>query len=155
MNGANDVLKLCQQITPDESLVTQFDPSIAKQVLLSYLNTHPQQVSGVITAGPFSSGVFQAFQQAGKTVPVITNNGLDVGGLAYWIQHKSSYNGVALVNTPNGLGTAVTTVAHRMLLGDGVKINTLSIAPPVVTNTDLAKYVTIDPSWTRSVRPAM
>ncbi len=148
MNGANNVLKLCPQITTDESLVTQFDPSIAKQVLLSYLNTHPQPVAGVITAGPFSSGAFQAFQQAGRTVPVITNNGLDIGGLSYWIQHKSTYNGVALVNTPNGLGTAVTTVAHKMLLGDGVKLNTLAITPPVVTGADLAKYVTIDPSWT-------
>jgi ABC-type sugar transport system substrate-binding protein len=148
LNGTKDVTKLCPQITVNDSLVTQFDPSVAKQVLLSYLNTHPTPVSGVFTAGPFSAGAFQAFQQAGKTVPIISNNGLDVGGLAYWIQHESSYNGVALVNTPNGLGTAVTTVVHKMLNGDGVKINTLSIAPPVVTSTELSKYVTIDPSWT-------
>jgi ABC-type sugar transport system substrate-binding protein len=148
MNGANAALRLCPQITTNESLVTQFDPSIAKQVLLGYLSTHPEPVAGVITAGPFSSGAFQAFQQAGKTVPVITNNGLDVGGLAYWVQHKSSYNGVALVNTPNGLAYAVTQVVRKMLAGDGVKLNTLAITPPVVTNADLAKYVTIDPSWT-------
>jgi ribose transport system substrate-binding protein len=148
LNGTQAVLKLCPQITLNDSLVTQFDPSIAKQVLLSYLNTHPQPVAGVFTAGPFSSGVFQAFQQAGRTVPVISNNGLDVGGLSYWIQHKSGYNGVALVNTPNGLGYAVTQVVHKMLLGDGVKINTLAITPPVATNADLSKYVTIDPSWT-------
>jgi ABC-type sugar transport system substrate-binding protein len=148
LNGTKDVIKLCPQVTLNDSLVTQFDPSVAKQVLLSYLNTHPTPVSGVFTAGPFSAGAFQAFQQAGKSVPIIANNGLDVGGLAYWIQHESSYNGVALVNTPNGLGTAVTTVVHKMLLGDGVKLNTLSIAPPVVTTADLSKYVTIDPSWT-------
>ena len=148
LNGTKDVLKLCPQMTLDDSLVTQFQAPVAKQVLLGYLNTHPQQVAGVIPAGPFSSGIFQAFQQSGKTVPVIANNGLDVGGLAYWIQHESSYNGIAVVNTPNGLGTAVTTVAHKMLEGDGVKINTLSIVPPVVTGSDLSKYVTIDKSWT-------
>jgi ribose transport system substrate-binding protein len=148
MNGANDVLKLCPQVTTNESLVTQFQASIAKQQVLSYLNTHPQAVSGVITAGPFTSGVIEAFQQAGRTVPVITNNGLDVGGLAYWIQHKSTYNGVALANTPNGLAYATDQVAHMMLIGDGVKINTLSIDPPLVTNSDLSTYVTIDPGWT-------
>jgi len=148
LNGTKDVTKLCPQITLNDSLVTQFDPSIAKQVLLSYLNTHPQPVAGVIPAGPFSAGIFQAFQQSGKTVPVVANNGLDVGGLSYWIQHESSYKGVAVANTPNGLGTAVTTVAHKMLEGDGVKINTLSIVPPVVTSADLSKYVTIDKSWT-------
>jgi len=148
MNGANDVLKLCSGITTNESIVTQFQASIAKQQVLSYLNTHPQSVSGVVTAGPFTSGVIQAFQQAGRTVPVVTNNGLDEGGLAYWYQHKSTYHGVALANTPNGLAYATTQVAHMMLLGDGVKINTLSIDPPLVTNTDLTKYVTIDPSWT-------
>jgi len=147
-NGANDVLKLCPQITTNESIVTQFQPSIAKQQVLSYLNTHPQTVAGVITAGPFTSGVIQAFQQAGRTVPVITNNGLDDGGLAYWVQHKSSFNGVALANTPNGLAYATVQVAHMMLEGDGVKINTLSIDPPLATNANLTQYVTIDPSWT-------
>jgi len=147
-NGANDVLKLCPQVTTNESLVTQFQASIAKQQVLSYLNTHPQPVSGVITAGPFTSGVIEAFQQAGRTVPVITNNGLDVGGLAYWIQHKSTYNGVALANTPNGLAYATDEVAQMMLIGDGVKINTLAIDPPLVTNANLATYVTIDPGWT-------
>jgi ribose transport system substrate-binding protein len=148
MNGANDVLKLCSGITTNESIVTQFQASIAKQQVLSYLNTHPQTVSGVITAGPFTSGVIEAFQQAGRTVPVVTNNGLDEGGLAYWVQHKSSYNGVALANTPNGLAYATTQVAHMMLQGDGVKINTLSIDPPLATNANLTTYVTIDPSWT-------
>jgi ribose transport system substrate-binding protein len=148
MNGANDVLKLCSGVTTNESIVTQFQASIAKQQVLSYLNTHPQTVSGVITAGPFTSGVIQAFQQAGRTVPVVTNNGLDEGGLAYWVQHESTYNGVALANTPNGLAYATVQVAHKMLEGDGVKINTLSIDPPLATNANLTKYVTIDPSWT-------
>ena len=138
MNGANDVLKLCSGITTNESIQTQFQASIAKQQVLSYLNTHPQPVTGVITAGPFTSGVIQAFQQAGRTVPVITNNGLDEGGLAYWVQNKSTYNGVALANTPNGLAYAAIQVAHKMLQGDGVKINTLSIDPPLVTNANLA-----------------
>jgi ribose transport system substrate-binding protein len=148
MNGANDVLKLCSGITTNESIVTQFQASIAKQQVLSFLNTHPQTVSGVVTAGPFTSGVIEAFQQAGRTVPVITNNGLDEGGLAYWMQHKSSYNGVALANTPNGLAYATTQVVHKMLAGDGVKINTLSIDPPLATNANLTQYVDIDPSWT-------
>ena len=61
---------------------------------------------------------------------------------------QRSYNGVALANTPNGLAYATTQVAHKMLAGDGVKINTLSIDPPLATNANLTTYVTIDPSWT-------
>jgi len=148
MNGANDVLKQCPDVTTNETIQTQFQAPIAKQQVLSYLNTHPQAVAGVVTAGPFTSGVIQAFQQAGKTVPVITNNGLDEGGLAYWIQHESSYHGVGLANVPNGLAYAVDQVAHKMLLGDGVKINTLAIDPPLVTSANLTKYVDVDPSWT-------
>jgi len=148
MNGANDVLKQCPDITTNETIQTQFQAPIAKQQVLSYLNTHPRPVAGVVTAGPFTSGVIQAFQQAGKTVPVITNNGLDEGGLAYWVQHQSTYHGVALANVPNGLAYAVTQVVHKMLLGDGIKINTLSIEPPLVTNANLTQYVTVDPGWT-------
>lgn len=147
-NGANAVLKLCPNVTTNETIVTQFAPPIAKQQMLSFLNTHTQQVAGVITAGPFTAGVIQAFLQAGKTVPPITNNGLDEGGLGYWIQHKDSFNGVALANTPNGLAGAVVSVVHKMLEGDGVKINTLSINPPVATTANLSQYVTVDPSWT-------
>jgi ABC-type sugar transport system substrate-binding protein len=155
-NGANAVLKLCSNITTNESIVTQFAPPIAKQQMLAFLSTHTQPIAGVITAGPFTSGVIQAFLQAGKTVPVITNNGLDEGGLAYWEQHKSTFNGVALANTPNGLAYAVTAVIKKMVAGDGVKINTLAIAPPLATNDNLAKYVTIDQSWTiNSVGSAM
>jgi ribose transport system substrate-binding protein len=148
MNGANAVLKLCSGVTTNESIVTQFASPIAKQQVLSFLNTHTQPVAGVITAGPFTAGVIQAFLQAGRTVPVITNNGLDEGGLAYWVQHKSTFNGVALANIPNGLANAAAQVAHKMLIGDGVKINTLSIAPPLATNANLTKYVTLDPGWT-------
>ena len=148
MNGANAVLKLCSGITTNESIVTQFAPPIAKQQMLSFLNTHTQQVAGVITAGPFTAGVIQAFLQAGRTVPPITNNGLDEGGLGYWLQHESTFNGVALANTPNGLANAVAQVAHKMLLGDGMKINTLAIDPPLATSENLTKYVTVDPSWT-------
>ncbi len=148
MNGANAVLKLCSGITANESIVTQFAPPIAKQQVLSFLNTHTQPVAGVITAGPFTSGVIQAFVQAGRSVPVITNNGLDEGGLAYWVQHKSTFNGVALANTSNGLAGAVARVAHKMLAGDGIKINTLAITPPVATSSNMAQYITVDPSWT-------
>jgi ABC-type sugar transport system substrate-binding protein len=148
MNGANAVLKQCGGITTNESIVTQFAPPIAKQQMLTFLNTHTQPVAGVITAGPFTAGVIQAFLQAGRTVPTVTNNGLDEGGLGYWIQHKPTFNGVALANTPNGLANAVAQVAHKMLAGDGVKINTLAIAPPLATSANLDKYVTIDPSWT-------
>ena len=148
MNGANAVLKLCSGITTNESIVTQFAPPIAKQQMLSFLNTHTQPVAGVITAGPFTAGVIQAFLQAGRTVPPVTNNGLDEGGLGYWLQHESTFNGVALANTPNGLANAVAQVAHKMLLGDGMKINTLAIDPPLATSENLTKYVTVDPSWT-------
>jgi ribose transport system substrate-binding protein len=147
-NGANDVLKLCSGITTNESIQTEFQPSIAKQQVLSFLNTHPQTIAGVITAGPFTSGVIQAFQQAGRTVPVITNNGLDEGGLAYWYQHKSTFDGVALANTPNGLAYATTEVVQKMLEGDGVKINTLAIDPPLATNANMTQYINFDPSWT-------
>ena len=148
MNGANAVLKQCSGITANESIVTQFAPPVAKQQMLSFLTTHTQPVAGVITAGPFTSGVIQAFLQAGRTVPPITNNGLDEGGLGYWLQHESTFNGVALANTPNGLANAVAQVAHKMLLGDGMKINTLAIDPPLATSENLTKYVTVDPTWT-------
>jgi ABC-type sugar transport system substrate-binding protein len=148
--GALDVLKQCPGITVNDSIQTEFQAPIAKQEVLSYLNTHPGTVSGVVTAGPFTSGVIEAFEQAGKTVPVITNNGLDLGGLAYWLEHESTYKGVALANTADGLAYATDEVVQKMLQGDGVKINTIAIVPPVVTSAELSTYVDLSGSsaWT-------
>jgi ABC-type sugar transport system substrate-binding protein len=146
MDGANAVFALCPGITTNESIATQFSPATAKTDVLQFLNTHPGAVSGVMTTGPFTTGVISAFEQAGRTVPTITDNGLDEGSLAYWNEHKSTYKGVGLDNPATGLAAAAVRVTQDMLAGDGIKLSDIVIAPPLVTSANLSQFV--NPSWT-------
>jgi ribose transport system substrate-binding protein len=146
MDGANAVFALCPGITTNESIATQFSPSVAKTDVLQFLNTHPGTVNGVMTTGPFTTGVISAFEQAGRTVPTVTDNGLDEGSLAYWNEHQSTYKGVGLDNPATGLSAAALLVAKNMLAGDGIKLSDIVIAPPLVTSANLSEFV--EPSWT-------
>jgi ribose transport system substrate-binding protein len=146
MDGANSVFKLCSGITTNETIATNFSDATAKTDVLQFLNTHPAAVAGVVTTGPFTTGVISAFEQAGRTVPTVSDNGLEEGSLAYWSQHKTTYKGVGLDNPATGIAAAATRVVQDMLAGDGLKLSDIVIAPPLVTSSNLTEFV--NPSWT-------
>jgi ribose transport system substrate-binding protein len=146
MAGANAVFARCPGITTNESIASQFSPATTKADVLQFLNTHPGAVAGVMTTGPVTTGVISAFQQAGRAVPTVTDNGLMKGSLAYWSEHKASYKGVGLDNPATGLAAAATRVAQDMLAGDGIKLSDIVLDPPLVTAANLPAFT--DPSWT-------
>jgi ribose transport system substrate-binding protein len=148
MAGAKAVLKDCPGITLNDSIASQFSDATTKTDILQFLNTHPAAVAGVMTTGPVTTGAISAFQQAGRSVPTVTDNGLEKGSLAYWNQHKTTYKGVGLDNPATGIAAAAVRAAQDMLAGDGIKLSDIVIDPPLVTSANLAEFV--DSSWTFS-----
>jgi ribose transport system substrate-binding protein len=148
MAGAKAVFKGCPGITLNDSIASQFSDATTKTDILQFLNTHPAAVAGVLTTGPVTTGAISAFEQAGRTVPTVTDNGLEKGSLAYWDQHKTAYKGVGLDNPATGIAAAAVRVTQDMLAGDGIKLSDIVIDPPLVTSANLAEFV--DSSWTFS-----
>jgi ribose transport system substrate-binding protein len=148
MAGAKAVFKGCPGITLNDSIASQFSDATTKTDILQFLNTHPAAVAGVVTTGPVTTGAISAFEQAGRTVPTVTDNGLEKGSLAYWNQHKTAYKGVGLDNPATGIAAAAVRVTQDMLAGDGIKLSDIVIDPPLVTSANLAEFV--DSSWTFS-----
>ena len=124
----------------DDSTYTDFSPTTAQTKVQQYLAANPTKtIGGVLEGGPMTTGIISAFQKSSVTVPTIADNGLTVGGVAYW-NATSGYKGVGLYNPGDGLAQAVTQVAKHMLDGDGIKVSDVVIEPPLVTSSNLASF---------------
>ncbi|HEX4791256.1 MAG TPA: substrate-binding domain-containing protein [Actinospica sp.] len=142
--GVKAVFGGCSGISTDDTIYDQFADSTAKSGVQTYLETHPQKVAAAMTSGAGATGVLEGFQAAGKTVPVIANDSLEDGELAYWYQNKGSYNGVGITATPPQLASAAAAVVKALFAGEGVKLSAVVLNTPLVTNADVADWYTAD-----------
>jgi ribose transport system substrate-binding protein len=124
----------------------EFLPSAAQSQTAQYLATHPATISAVWQAGVMSSGIMQAFQRAGRPMPIVADTEPNDASLGYWRQHKSTYHGIAGAIPPTPIGDAVAEVALRMLEGQGVKTNDIVGVEPLISSANLAQWAS--PSWT-------
>jgi ribose transport system substrate-binding protein len=146
--GAERVFKACGvhivgQVTGD------FDPTIAKTQVLTFLSAHPASIAGVFQVSDMAPGIFSAFAQVGRTVPPVDDIGAPAASLVYWKDHeKAGYKGSGVAIPAIDDGTYSMAVALAMLEGDGVKITDVPYAPPVITTANLSQW--IEPGWTES-----
>jgi len=146
--GVKAVFSQCSGITTDDTIYDQFADSTAKSAVQTYLATHPQKIAAAMTSGAGATGVLEGFQAAGKTVPVIANDSLEEGQLAYWYQNKSSYNGVGITTTPPQLASSTLTLVNALFKGEGVKLSAVVLNTPLVTNANVADWYTSDMTTT-------
>ena len=140
--GVKAVFGECSGITTDDTIYDQFADSTAKSAVQTYLETHPQKIAAAMTSGAGATGVLEGFQAAGKTVPIIANDSLEDGQLAYWYQNKSSYNGVGITATPPQLASAALALVQALFKGEGVKVSAVVLNTPLVTNANVADWYT-------------
>lgn len=144
--GAKTVTQNCPNIKTVGSVVGQFVPTVAKGQVLEFLASHPEPVDAAIQTGGMATGIMQAFTQTGRTVPAIADQGATPGALAYWNQHKSTYDMVSNALPPAQNAQAAWTLALGLLHGRGMKISDIEQAPVLVTSSNLSQWV--EPSWT-------
>jgi ribose transport system substrate-binding protein len=140
--GVKAVFAECSGITTDDTIYDQFADSTAKSAVQTYLETHPQKIAAAITSGAGATGVLEGFQAAGKTVPIIANDSMEDGELAYWYQNKSSYNGVGTTTTPPQLATSTVTLLNALFKGEGIKLSAVVLNTPLVTDDNVADWYT-------------
>lgn len=145
LQGAGDVLKSCTGITVAGKPVGEYAPSVAKTQTLEFLAAHPQPIDGMIQVGGMATGMIQAFQQTGRTVPPIGDLGATPGALAYWAAYKDSYSGVGLALPTIPEADATWDIAQGLLQGRGVKVSEILQNPVLVTSANLSQWV--QPGW--------
>ena len=140
--GVKAVFGECSGITTDDTIYDQFADSTAKSAVQTYLETHPEKIAAAMTSGSGATGVLEGFQAAGKTVPIIANDSLEDGQLAYWYENKSSYNGVGITATPPQLASAALALVQALFKGEGVKVSDVVLNTPLVTDANVADWYT-------------
>jgi len=138
--GVKAVFGECSGISTDDTIYDQFADSTAKSAVQTYLETHPQKIAAAITSGAGATGVLEGFQAAGKSVPIIANDSLEDGQLAYWYENKSSYNGVGITATPPQLASSALALVQALFKGEGVKVSAVVLNTPLVTNANVADW---------------
>jgi len=121
-----------------DSITSQWTASTAKSQMLQYLATHPGPVAGVWDGGTCAVPAGQAFQQAGRTLPVITGFEGGCYWLAFWKDNLKSSIGF-----PQSGGQASYVpflIALRMLSGQQMKGNMVLYPLPTINEANFDKY---------------
>jgi ribose transport system substrate-binding protein len=141
-NATQEVLAKCPGIHQVGVVNGQWDPSVAKTQTLQFLATHPGTINAVLDSGPGNQqGIMQAFIQAGRPMPIVSDLGGMNATLSYWSQHESTYKGAASGIGPVPTGQREAEMMMRVLLGQGPKLNAVLFNPPAITTANLSQYL--------------
>src|SRR6202012_3278606 len=133
-------LKNCPNIHVAATLYGQWDEGTAKTVVAQYIAAHPQPLAGAIQDGGMMSGIIEAFQAQGTTVPVIADGECYAGDLSWWLAHQSSYKTVAQCFNGSQGSYVYWDVTMRILDNKGPKYNVLEMPSPAITVSNLAQF---------------
>ena len=141
-SGADSIFASCPDLKVLAELTGEWSNSVAQTALVQWLTSNPAQIDGVWQQGSMFMGTVQALQQAGrKLVPVVIGNP-DQNALAFWRDNLP--NGFSTVGTANppGAGMALSLDAGlRVLLGQGLKVSNIVVAPPLIDDAKLKDWV--------------
>jgi ribose transport system substrate-binding protein len=139
--GWKEAFAQCPGITFDGSVVGEFQPSVAESAMASYLSTHPAPIAGVVESAGMTSGIIQAFQQAGRPLPVFVDAGETVGDVVFFKTHKANLAS-AFTITPAGVATATAYTIKQLIAGHGPKVSELASLSDVITPATISKFGT-------------
>jgi ABC-type sugar transport system substrate-binding protein len=133
-------LKNCPNIHVASVLYGNWDTGTAKNVVSQYLASHPSPIAGVLNDGGMFSGIVEAFQSRGVTVPPVGIEQCEAGDLSWWLANIDKYKTVAgCINGFQG-GYTYFDVALRILDNKGPKYQVLSMPAVTIDNTNLKVY---------------
>lgn len=134
---------------PDIEVIGEIDgmwtPSVAKEQMLKFLTTHPQEIDGVWNGALMGVAAAQAFEQAGRPLPKINGFSGSCSALAFW--KETGFD--TYYSMSQGGGPALFTgfdTAVRMLSGQKPVVNTILVPLPEITEENFDEWY--DPSMT-------
>ncbi|MDW6024840.1 substrate-binding domain-containing protein [Mesorhizobium sp. BAC0120] len=116
-----------------------WSPNVTKTVVLQVLATNPQPIDAVWTSGSEARIVDEAFEQAGRPVPLVSGS-ISGDALGYWRENpdKFKFTGGALM--PSWTAQTLFRVGVRVLEGQQPKLNIIMVPVPEVKQAELDKW---------------
>jgi ribose transport system substrate-binding protein len=149
-------IKACPGVNVIGTVWGKWNAATAKAEILKFIASHPQKID-VVFQSAVGGGVIEAFEQAGRDVPIMNFGGSSGGDLAWWAENK---NTVAMRNAVGGqfggfqVGHTTFGILLRILDGKGLKIRDLHLPASIVTNANIDKFATPgkDVTWIGDIR---
>jgi ribose transport system substrate-binding protein len=135
----------CPGVKVAGEIAGNFDIPAAKQQTLQFLATHPQQIDAVLDSAIMASGVMSAFEQTGRSMPVVMDTGPMKGSIGYWLQNRGTYTGAGFASGPAELGKTTASVVLRMLEGQGIKLTDITKSAVNLDESNVEQWG--DPAW--------
>src|SRR5262249_16125657 len=82
-------LKACPGIKVVGTVWGKWNAATAKSEIVKFLASHPEKIDLVFQSA-VGGGVIQAFQEAGRPVPVMNFGGSSGGDLSWWLANKNT-----------------------------------------------------------------
>lgn len=141
------IFNSCPDIKMIGEVPAFYSVALAKTGVLQFLSTHSQTVDGVIETAVMTPGILQAFQQAGRPVPFITDISAQKGFMAYWKQNQAKgYKASASLGGATSAADLTVKTMLRILAGQGPKISQLIWRHPTLAPSQVQHFV--PDSWT-------
>jgi ribose transport system substrate-binding protein len=113
--------------------------STTKSVVLQALATTPQQIDAVWSTGSEGRFIAEAFQQAGRPLPLIAAS-ISGDALGFWNANQDSFKFYGGEVSPHVAAENAFRVALRLLEGQKPLVNTIIAPMPTITQADLPKW---------------
>lgn len=138
-SGAKDAFKQYPGIKVVRMVNGNWTPSVTKSVILQTLATTPGKIDGVWTTGSETRVVAEAFQQAGRPIPIITGS-VSGDALGFWKQNPHTFKFTGGAVLPSWIGQSLFRVSSRIMMGQKPVVNTLMIPIPAVDNSTMGEW---------------
>ncbi|HEX2526732.1 MAG TPA: substrate-binding domain-containing protein [Geminicoccus sp.] len=113
--------------------------NVTKSVVLQTLATNPAQIDAVWTTGSETRVVAEAFEEAGRPVPLVTGS-MSGDALGYWKEHKDTFKFYGGAILPTVAAQNTYRAATRLLEGQQPLVNTIIVPVPEIKQEDLDKW---------------
>jgi len=139
--AAMETIALCPDVTVAGEIEGGYVTPTVKTETLTWLTANPAEVAAVVQLNAMGSGIIQAFEQSGRTVPPVTMNTASAGDVAYLYDNEADgYYAVGTVGGGESQVNAAFRVAMRVLAGQGPITNEMIVAPPYITPENVGDY---------------
>lgn len=119
LKGMEEVLKANPGINVLSEVNGNWDQASAQQAMSNLIASYPE-IDGVLTQDGMALGVVNAYEAAGKDVPVVTGETM-MGFVKKWNELKADGFSTYGQNNPPGIGATALGIGVRMLQGKEVK----------------------------------
>jgi ribose transport system substrate-binding protein len=136
------VLERCPEMKVAGEINGEYSIPTTKSETLKFLASHPEPIVAGFQGGNMGPGVVAGFEQAGREVPPVIENGALAGGLGWWVEHlEEGYESAGAAVQSKQIANAMFRVALRTLSGRGPKLSEIWVHPTIINNKNVEEFV--------------